>query len=190
MLQTMALSDTQVGRAGEQLLAAIASLTSDGELEFYRPETDDDHRDLEVGRKGHMGAAYVQVKSRTEVGADGYLRVHVVFPGGKPYDDPGFIYAFLLLSKTEIETAWILTSVDFNQTAERTTQDGALQLNFYARPGSEDRWSGWRMTAGETGPALLRLVEAVPEDELPARNRRTPSTASTTIQASSNPTSG
>ena len=61
----MTLSDTQVGRAGEQLLAAVASLTSDGELEFYRPETDDDHRDLEVGRKGHMGAAYVQVKSRT-----------------------------------------------------------------------------------------------------------------------------
>jgi len=51
----MALSDTQVGRVGEQLFAAIATLTSDGELEFYRPETDDDHRDLEVGRIGHMG---------------------------------------------------------------------------------------------------------------------------------------
>jgi hypothetical protein len=85
----MPLSDTQVGRAGEQLFAAIASLTSDGELEFYRPETDDDHRDLEVGRKGHMGAAYVQVKSRTQVGADGYLRVHVEFPSGVPIDHPG-----------------------------------------------------------------------------------------------------
>jgi hypothetical protein len=186
----MALSDTQVGRAGEQLLAAIASLTSDGDLEFYRPETDDDHKDLEVGRKGHLGAAYVQVKSRTEIGADGYFRVHVVFPDGKPYDDPGFIYAFLLLSKTGVEIAWILASPDFNRTAERSTQDGALQLNFYARPAEDDRWSGWRATAPELGPKLLELIRAVPEGELPARQRRTPSTASTTIQASSNPTSG
>src|SRR5436305_13437056 len=110
----MALSDTQVGRAGEQLLAAIASLTSDGVLEFYRPETDDDKRDLEVGRKGHMGAAYVQVKSRTAIGPDGYFRVHVQFPDRRPYDSPGFIYAFLLLGKTRIETASTLPSPEFN----------------------------------------------------------------------------
>jgi len=188
----MSLSDTQVGRAGEQLLAAIASLTSDGELEFYRPETDDDHKDLEVGRKGHLGAAYVQVKSRTEVGPDGYFRVHVVFPKGQPpYDQRGFIYAFLLLTRTGVDTAWILASTDFNRTAERTTtSDGALQLNFYARPAEDDRWSGWRATAPELGPRLLELIEAVPDAELPARQRRTPSTASTTIQASSKPTSG
>lgn len=188
----MGLSDTQVGRAGEQLLAAIASLTSDGELEFYRPETDDDHRDLEVGRKGHMGAAYVQVKSRTEVGADGYFRVHVVFPKGQePYQGPGFIYAFLKLSRTGVDTAWIMTGTDFNRVAERTTaEDGALQLNFYARPASDDRWSGWRANASELGPRLLALVSAVPEGELPARQRRTPSTARTAIQSSSKPTSG
>ena len=166
----MALSDTQVGRAGEQLLAAVASLTSDGELEFYRPETDDDHRDLEVGRKGHMGAAYVQVKSRTEVGADGYLRVHVQFPGGTAIDHPGFIYALLLLGRTGIRTAWILASPDFNRLAERTrTATGALQLNFYARPAEDDRWSPWRGGPETVGPALLALVSAVPEGSLPAR---------------------
>jgi hypothetical protein len=166
----MALSDTQVGRAGEQLLAAIASLTSDGELEFYRPETDDDHRDLEVGRKGHMGAAYVQVKSRTEVGADGYFRVHVQFPDGKPIDHPGFIYALLLLGRTGIRTAWILPSPDFNRLAERTqTSGGALQLNFYARPAEDDRWSPWRGGPEAVGRALLALVAAVPEGSLPTR---------------------
>src|SRR5260221_9535643 len=130
----MQLSDHQVGRAGEQLFAAIASLTSDGEFEFYRPEPDDDHRDLEVGRKGHMGAAYVQVKSRTAVGPDGYLRVHVEFPTGVPIDHPGFIYAVLLLSQTAIETTWLVPSPDFNRLAEHsTTKSGTLQLNFYAR---------------------------------------------------------
>src|ERR1700730_9824833 len=130
----MPLSDTQVGRAGEQLFAAIASLTSDGELEFYRPETDDDHRDLAAGRKGHMGAAYIQVKSRTQVGADGYLRVHVEFPGGVPIDHPGFIYAVLLLTNTAIATAWLVPSPDFNRTAERsTTKAGTMQMNFYDR---------------------------------------------------------
>jgi hypothetical protein len=168
----MALSDTQVGRAGEQLFAAIASLTSDGELEFYRPETDDDHRDLEVGRKGHMGAAYVQVKSRTQVGPDGYLRVHVEFPTGVPIDHPGFIYAVLLLTNTEIKTAWLIPSPDFNRIAERsTTKAGALQLNFYARAEAEDRWSAHRLTAERLGPALLVLLAAVPDSDLPARRQ-------------------
>jgi hypothetical protein len=168
----MALSDTQVGRAGEQLFAAIGSLTSDGELEFYRPETDDDHRDLEVGRKGHMGAAYVQVKSRTEVGADGYLRVHVEFPGGVPIDHPGFIYAVLLLTTTAIATAWLVPSPAFNRLAERsTTKAGTLQLNFYARAEADDRWSEYRLKAEQFGPALLALLAAVPDAQLPARRR-------------------
>src|ERR1700730_4296664 len=182
----MPLSDTQVGRAGEQLFAAIASLTSDGELEFYRPETDDDHRDLEVGRKGRLGAAYVQVKSRTAVGPDGYLRVHVDFPDRNPLDSPGFIYAILLLDRTSIVSAWIIPSPDFNRVAEHaTTGAGGLQLNFYARPAGDDRWSSGRIGAAETGPALLELLNNAPEASLhphhldsPARSRRSPSQAS------------
>jgi hypothetical protein len=169
----MPLSDTQVGRAGEQLFAAIASLTSDGELEFYRPETDDDHRDLEVGRKGHMGAAYVQVKSRTAVGPDGYLRVHVEFPSGQPIDHPGFIYAVLLLQTTAIKAAWLVPSPDFNRLTEHsTTSGGTLQLNFYARPDKEDRWSTHRLTADRLGPALLALLDAVPDAQLPAQRHQ------------------
>ena len=165
----MPLSDTQVGRAGEQLFAAIATLTSDGELEFYRPETDDDHRDLEVGRKGRMGGAYVQVKSRTAVGADGYLRVHVEFPTGKPIDHPGFIYAVLLIDPDTIETAWIVPSPDFNRLSEHSMTAGALQLNFYARPQADDRWAAFRSPAPQVGPRLLQLIDAVPEGKLPAR---------------------
>ena len=169
----MSLSDTQVGRSGEQLLAAIATLTSEGELEFYRPETDDDHRDLEVGRKGHLGAAYVQVKSRTQVGRDGYLRVHVEFPDGRPIDHPGFIYAVLLLSRTGIEAGWIVPSPEFNRIAEHTsTRAGSVQLNFYAHPADPgDRWAACRHAAEALGPALLALVASVPEADLPARRR-------------------
>jgi len=165
----MPLSDTQIGRSGEQMLAAIATLTSDGELEFYRPETDDDHRDLEVGRKGHLGAAYVQVKTRRQVGPDGYLRVHVEFPGGQPIDHPGFIYAVLLISTTGIETAWLVASPGFNRLAERSTAaSGALQLNFYAHPANpDDRWAAHRYQPAQLGPALLALIAAVPEADLP-----------------------
>jgi hypothetical protein len=174
--QTMPLSDTQVGRSGEQLLAAIATLTSRGELEFYRPETDDDHRDLEVGRKGHMGAAYVQVKSRTDVGPDGYLRVHVEFPTGKPIDHPGFIYAVLLLQPTGIRTGWLVPSPEFNRLAEHsTTTGGTLQLNFYAHPyQADDRWAGHRLTPERLGPVLVQLIATVPEADLPARRPARP----------------
>ena len=165
----MPLSDTQVGRSGEQLLAAIATLTSDGELEFYRPETDDDHRDLEVGRKGHLGAAYVQVKTRRQVGPDGYLRVHVEFPTGQPIDHPAFIYAVLLIDQTGIEAAWLVASPDFNRLAEQSRNSaGILQLNFYAHPANpDDRWASYRYAASQLGPALLELIAAVPEGELP-----------------------
>ena len=169
----MPLSDTQVGRSGEQLLAAIATLTSDGELEFYRPETDDDHRDLEVGRKGHLGAAYVQVKTRRQVGPDGYLRVHVEFPTGQPIDHPGFIYAVLLIDQTGIEAAWLVASPDFNRLAEHSKNSaGTLELNFYAHPADPaDRWAAHRFQPADLGPGLLVIVAALPEAELPVQRR-------------------
>ena len=52
-----------------------------------------------------------------------------------------------------------------------TTKAGTLQLNFYARAEAEDRWSKHRLTAGRLGPALLGLLAAVPDADLPAQRQ-------------------
>ncbi len=64
----------------------------------------------------------------------------------------------------------VLPAPDFNRLAERTqTSGGALQLNFYARPAADDRWSPWRGGPEAVRRALLVLVAAMPEGSLPAR---------------------
>ena len=88
------------------------------------------------------------------------------------FEHPGFIYAVLLLTTTAIATAWLVPSPAFNRLAERsTTKAGTLQLNFYARAEADDRWSEYRLTAEQFGPALLALLAAVPDAQLPARRR-------------------
>jgi hypothetical protein len=57
------LTPTQRGTAGEELFAACVILSSGGDLELFKPLTDDDHTDVTAGKRGKVPAIAIQVKT-------------------------------------------------------------------------------------------------------------------------------
>ena len=72
------LSKTQRGAAGEQLFAACVTLSSAGDLELFKPLTDDDHTDVTAGKRGKVPALAIQVKTALTLNRQGYAVAKMV----------------------------------------------------------------------------------------------------------------
>ena len=73
------LTETQKGAAGEELLAASVTLSSDGDLELFKPVTDDDHTDVTAGRRGQVPALAIQVKTAFSTDCKGHAVARMYF---------------------------------------------------------------------------------------------------------------
>lgn len=167
----MPISDTQKGYISETLFCDYAIATSDGEAELFRPLTDDDHRDVSMGRRGKGGALYVQVKMAAAPDDHGYVRAHVRFHG-EPSQGSWLVYAIVLvpLPAARIDQAWLVPQDDMNRLCEASRMGPAdTQLNFYARLTGEDRFADYRVAPDQIGPRLLDLLQASDPHRLPVR---------------------
>lgn len=153
----MAMSDAQAGVLGESLFAAYCLRTTGGELEVYRPLTDDDHRDFEVNRKTGFGSAWVQVKTAVHANG-GRILAHTSFKA-QPLESPAFVYAVLYVPDLTIETAWLVPSADFNRlTYHEHDRRGGTGLTMEASLSGDDAWSPFRVPPRDLGPRLLALL--------------------------------
>jgi hypothetical protein len=165
------VSDTQKAYISETLFCDYAIATSDGECELFKPLTDDDHRDISLGRRGKGGALYVQVKMATGLDDHGYVRARADFHG-EPPSGGWLLYAIVLLPLPEvrIERSWLIPCDEMNRLAGRSRRQPDLtQLNFYARPDGDDRFAAFRVDSREIGPRLLYLLAASDPTRLPYR---------------------
>lgn len=162
------LTATQKGAAGEELLAACVTLSSDGELELYKPLSDDDHTDISAGRRGKVPALAIQVKAAFDLDAKGFAVARMYF-SGKPREHPAFVYAVVYVVDASVETAWIVPSADFNRLTYRgkSTRGKGIELQFMASPTRPDKWSGFRLPRLELGPRLLAIADSLPVGKPP-----------------------
>ena len=158
------LTATQAGTAGEELLAACVTLSSNGDLELFKPLSDDDHTDVSVGRRGHVPALAVQVKTALTVDRKGLAVARMYFPGATPREHPAFVYAIVYVVDASIEAGWVVPSADFNRMTYRGKGPNGkgIELQFMARPSRADKWSRFRVTRLETGPRLTAIIDALP----------------------------
>ena len=164
------LTATQRGLAGEELFAACVMLTSDGDLELFRPLTDDDHTDVTIGRRGMVPAVAIQVKTALTLDRKKLAVARMAFPEGKPRQHAAFVYAVLYVQDAGVEAAWIVRSADFNRLAYRGAgrRGKGIELQFMASPTRADKWSRFRHTRVEVGSKLLELIESLPKQAPPA----------------------
>src|SRR5579872_2417225 len=109
------LTATQRGTAGEELFAACVTLSSAGELELFKPLTDDDHTDVSAGRRGKVPALAIQVKTALTLDRKLLAVARMAFPDGHPREHPAFVYAILYVTEASIAAAWLVPSADFNR---------------------------------------------------------------------------
>jgi hypothetical protein len=157
------LTTTQRGTAGEQLFAAAVTLSSNGDLELFKPLTDDDHTDVSAGRRGRVPALAIQVKTALTLDRQGFMVARMSFPEGKPRQHPAFVYAAVYVPDAGIAAAWIVPSADFNRLAYRGAgrRGKGIELEFMASPTRADRWSAFRSDRLALGPRLIALVDVI-----------------------------
>ncbi|HEX6549036.1 MAG TPA: hypothetical protein VF134_09885 [Candidatus Dormibacteraeota bacterium] len=166
------VSDAQAGTLGESLFTAYCIWSTAGNLESYRPVSDDDHRDFAVHARDGFGTAYVQVKTATHP-VEGRVFARAMYPVDHVLEAPGFLYAILLVGadaegNVAILTSWLVPSADFNRLAfhERTSHSPShVQLVFeaHADPQHQDAWSRFRTPPLELGRRLLALLPELPK---------------------------
>ena len=158
------LTATQRGTAGEQLFAACVTLSSDGELELFKPLTDDDHTDISAGHRGGVPALAIQVKTALTLDRKKLAVARMSFPEGAPREHPAFVYAIVFVPDLSVESAWLVPSADFNRLCYRGAGRGGkgIELQFMASPSRDDHWAPYRCNRFELGQGLLALIEALP----------------------------
>lgn len=165
------LTNTQRGIAGEQLLAGCLILSSNGELELFKPVTDDDHTDVTAGRRGKVAALAIQVKTALRLDRKLLAVARMDFPEGKPREHAAFIYAIVYVTEASIDRAWVIPSADFNRLAYRGKgrRGKGLELQFMASPTRNDHWSPFRCGRLDLGPRLLAIIDSLPATTKPPR---------------------
>ena len=163
------LTPTQRGTAGEQLFAACVTLSSAGDLELFKPLTDDDHTDVTAGKRGKVPAVAIQVKAALSLTRQGFAVARMNFPDGKPREHPAFVYAIVYIVDASVEAAWIVPSARFNRLTYRGAgrRGKGLELQFMASPTREDRWSAFRCGRMDLGPKLIYLIDSLPAVRAP-----------------------
>ena len=163
------LTPTQRGTAGEQLFAACVTLSSAGELELFKPLTDDDHTDVTVGKRGMVPALAIQIKTALTLNPQGFAVARMAFPEGRPRQHPAFVYAVVYVRDASVEAAWIVPSADFNRLAYRGAgrRGKGIELEFMASPTRDDRWSRFRCARLDLGPQLIALINSLPPGKPP-----------------------
>lgn len=158
------LTATQRGTAGEQLFAACLTLSSVGELELFKPLTDDDHTDVSAGRRGSVPALAIQVKTALSLDRHGLAVARMAFADGVPREHPAFVYAIVYVAEASLETAWLVPSADFNLLTYRGKgrRGKGIELEFMASPTRSDRWSVYRCKRLDLGQRLIAHIDSLP----------------------------
>ena len=140
------------------------TLSSAGDLELFKPLTDDDHTDVTAGKRGRVPALAIQVKTALSLNRQGFAVARMIFPEGRPRQHPAFIYAILYVTEASVEAAWIVPSADFNRLTYRGAgpRGKGIELQFMASPTRQDRWSAFRCGRMDMGPKLVNLIDALP----------------------------
>ncbi len=163
------LTATQRGIAGEQLFAACVMLSSGGDLELFKPLTDDDHTDVSAGRRGAVPALAIQVKTALSLDRHGLAVARMAFSEGVPREHPAFVYAIVFVAEASIETAWLVPSADFNRLTYRGAgrRGKGIELQFMASPARDDRWATFRCRRLDLGMRLIQLIDSLPAGRAP-----------------------
>ncbi|HKW60101.1 MAG TPA: hypothetical protein VJR46_10160, partial [Candidatus Dormibacteraeota bacterium] len=163
------LTATQRGIAGEELFTACVTLTSNGDLELFRPTTDDDHTDVTIGKRGMVPALAIQVKTALGLDRKGLAVARMAFPEGRPREHPAFVYAIVYVVDAGVDVAWIVPSAAFNRLAYRGAgrRGKGIELQFMASPTRADRWTDFRCSRLDLGPRLLAFIGDLPASDPP-----------------------
>ena len=171
----MPLTGTQKGKIGENEASKIGMLTTDGELEFDLPATDDEARDAEIHERGHFGLSLgLQIKMAMRLYHDRGKKANhltIQFRSRHPVviSHPLYWFLFAYLDPQTMvfrDPLFLIPSaLLFAHVKPRTVKwrnETKTESMFIFRgnmePESHDMWAPYRVMCRDLGPRLLQIL--------------------------------
>ncbi|MFI1334792.1 hypothetical protein ACH4U7_32730 [Streptomyces sp. NPDC020845] len=153
----------RMGKAAEYLVAASAILATGGELNVSTSLVDDEGVDLVFHRRGSSATLAVQVKARMSTGSQvqqGRLTAFVRSQTFQARIDLDMLFVAVDVERGAIMTAWLIPSGVFGDMVAKPNSKGRFRFSASMKPDSKDRWTPFRLTAGQLPKRVLaRLAE-------------------------------
>lgn len=158
------ISAIQKGQIIENRIAEIITLSSNGNLTCYTPNTDDDGIDLILNPKLKFQPLFIQVKGRFVLNGKATFIQNVglkTFAVNKVFY---LIFVYFNQVSLEVETLWLIPSEDFERIAYLKAA-GKTYKSFYrfaANPKSnKDKWCQYRVEKSDIGQKLLNAIYSI-----------------------------
>ena len=162
--RALSLTSGQIGKIGEGLVYRIATLQSDGELVFYKPEDDNEGTDWIAKRRYRGADIKVQVKAREPQRPNGAVEVSID-AASLPPDDPKLV-TILQFDAARPEAAlicWVIPSGDFRRLSSFSA--GQYQALLSPAPNARDRWVKYRHELQEIADVFTAHLDDIEKRE-------------------------
>lgn len=155
---------SRMGKAAEYLVASVCILATRGRLNVSTTIVDDEGVDLVFHLRDSSATLGVQVKARMTDGVmvgRGRFQAQVRSQTFRPRADLAMLFVLVDNARGSIETAWLVPSTDFQQRSGTLTTRGNYRFSAAIGQGSADKWSSYRLTAGELPQKIMQRLEAL-----------------------------
>lgn len=156
------LTESQKGKAAQDLLAQACVIGSQGRINVAFPQVDDEAVDIIFYlRGGSRRVLFAQVKSRwisSQGIRKGIFRSQIRKASFIPREN--FLLIFLVCDQDRIhlgENLWLVPSIEFVELIKN--QANPLRLVFQSRFTSNDMWTKYRMLLKDLPSRLTELLE-------------------------------
>lgn len=155
---SLALSSGQLGKIGEGLVYSVATLQSEGELDFYIPVDDNEGTDFIVKRRYRGADLKLQVKARKSQRPTGAFELSIR-ASTLPAADPKLLVVinFVPGRADSDVTVWVIPSTAFAKFA--SLSGGLYQALLSPAPNARDRWVEYRHEMREIAGVLMAFLE-------------------------------
>jgi hypothetical protein len=164
-----AISFVQQGIVAQFEFANIVTLGTAGRLEVAAPLSDDERRDFEIHIKGDYARGLaIQVKSARHLvsrGGNNYLNIRFAVANARVVKHPRFWYFFAHLDFRKMsftEPVYLVPSAIVH--AHARPMAGSMSeflFNANLSTHSTDKWTPYRLSISEVGPAVLRVISGL-----------------------------
>jgi hypothetical protein len=155
-----ALSESQKGRAVEQLVAALLILQSKGALRVAVPCVDDEGVDLVVGHRTTGRTLLLQIKSRFTLSGRGHYRADVRRATCSP--DPNKLLLFVYYDEQRAglgETCWLINSQEFCTRLTRQKPGRKVYVFASTFRSRADMWAPFRLSVAEVAARIADVLD-------------------------------
>ncbi len=155
------LSSKQKGNILEARLIELIYLGSNGKLQCFVPDSDEDGIDLVVNLKGSFNPIFLQVKSRFNLNNGQFLQDigTNTFNSNKKFY---IVFFYYNEEKYEIENIWLVPSKVFlKKSVELNPKNYKQKLRFTASPKDDsiDKWSKYKISKNDLAKKIEKLIK-------------------------------